>query len=65
MNYHAHIFCFEGKNSLISYLMSEGLAMKMNAEGESYLNGFSYFKVDVILTQKGFKEYDKVVEAVF
>jgi len=45
--------------------MSEGLIMKMNAEGSSYLNGFSYFKVEIILTKKGFEEYERVVEAVF
>ena len=37
----------------------------MGAEGSSYLNGFSYFGVDVVLTQKGYENYETVIEAVF
>jgi len=65
MDYLSHLFGYEGENSLSSYLVSEGLAITMGAEGQSYLNGYSYFGVDIVLTKKGFKEYDKVIEAVF
>jgi len=33
MDYLAHLISYEGENSLSSYLMSEGLAITMGAEG--------------------------------
>ena len=66
LRYHSHLFGHEGENSLLSYLISEGLALELSASHEHELNGaFSNLNVDVSLTKKGIAEYERVIEAVF
>jgi secreted Zn-dependent insulinase-like peptidase len=50
MIYHTYMFDYEGENSIVSYLKDEGLIHALNAGGSSFLNGFSFFGVDMILT---------------
>lgn len=66
LRYHSHLFGHEGENSLLSYLIAEGLALELSASHDHELNGaFSNFNVDISLTKKGLEQYERVVEAVF
>jgi len=65
LNYFSHLFGHEGENSLLSYLVSEGLALELMSSPGHNLWGFSDFSVDITLTKKGLQNYQKVVEAFF
>jgi insulysin len=66
LRYHSHLFGHEGENSLLSYLIAEGLALELGASHDHELNGaFSNFNVDITLTKKGLENYEKVIESVF
>lgn len=65
LNYFSHLFGHEGENSLLSYLISEGLALGLEAGGDHELSSFSNFMVNITLTKKGLKNYEQVIEAVF
>ena len=53
MNYFSHLFGHEGENSLLSYLISEGLALELSAGGDHELWAFSTFLIEITLTKKG------------
>jgi len=65
LGYYSFLFGHEGENSLLSYLISEGLANDITAGVDHELWNFSTFYVEVGLTRKGLGLYEKVVEAVF
>lgn len=65
MKYHSHLFGHEGENSLLSYLIAEGLALELTSGYDHELWNFSNFYVDITLTRKGLENVDKVTEAVF
>jgi insulysin len=66
LRYHSHLFGHEGENSLLSFLIAEGLALELSASHDHKLNGaFSNFNVDISLTKKGLQQYERVIEAVF
>lgn len=66
LKYHSHLFGHEGQNSLLSYLIAEGLALELSSSHDHELNGaFSNLNVDITLTKKGLAEYGRVIEAVF
>lgn len=55
---------YEGQGSLLSWLQKEGLATKLGAsqDSESFAGTFN---ISIDLTDKGVKEYDRVIEAFF
>lgn len=57
LSYLSHLFGHEGKNSLLSWLKKEGLAMGLSAGGSHMLNCMSNFSVNVSLTKKGLENY--------
>lgn len=65
MKYHSNLFGHEGENSLLSYLISEGLALELSSSYDHELYHFSTFSVDITLTKKGIENVEKVIEAVF
>lgn len=65
LGYFAFLFGHEGKNSLLSYLKSEGLANELSAGGDHELWSYSNFYIDISLTKKGLQNYEQVIEAVF
>jgi insulysin len=66
LRYHSHLFGHEGENSLLSFLIAEGLALELSASHDHELNGaFSNFNVDITLTRHGLANYERVLEAVF
>ena len=65
MRYHSHLFGHEGENSLLSWLISEGLALELCASSDHNLWSTTNFDVDITLTKKGLAEYERVIEAVF
>ena len=66
LRYHSHLFGHEVENSLLSYLIAEGLALELTASHDHELNGaFSNLNIDISLTKKGLAEYERVIEAVF
>ena len=65
LNYFSHLYGHEGENSLLSYLISEGLALELSAGGDHELWAISTFRIEIVLTKKGLENYEKVVEACF
>ena len=65
LRYLSHLFGHEGENSLLSYLISEGLALELGSSFDHELWSFSTFSVDITLTKKGLENYDKVIESIF
>jgi insulysin len=59
------LFGHEGENSLLSYLISEGLALELSSSCDHELWSFSTFSVDITLTKKGLENHEKVIEALF
>ena len=65
LKYFAHLFGHEGSNSLLSYLIKEGLALELASDGSYNLKCFMSFEVEITLTTKGYREYERVILAVF
>ena len=63
--YFSHLFGHEGQNSLLSYLIKEGLAMNLAAGVDHEQGVFSNFYIKIGLTQKGLKDTNHVLAAVF
>ena len=55
----------EGKNSLLSYLIDEGLALELNAGSSNEINLFTKMQVSIKLTKKGLEMYRDVCEILF
>ena len=53
LGYLAHLFGHEGENSLLSYLIAEGLALGLESSHNHVLNCASSFMIDVTLTKRG------------
>lgn len=65
LKYFFELFGHEGQNSILSYLKSEGLATFLQVSKKGIIKSFTKFELTIELTPKGFKNYQKVVEAVF
>lgn len=65
LKYHSHLFGHEGENSLLSYLISEGMALELSSGYDHELWAISNFYIDITLTRKGLENVEKVIEAVF
>lgn len=59
--YVAHILGHEGKGSLLSYLISEGLANSLSAGGNDSFDCYSDFEINIGLTDKGFDNIERVI----
>lgn len=55
----------EGKNSLLSFLKDEGLALELEASDYIHANLFTEISINIKLTKKGLAEHDKVTRIVF
>jgi insulysin len=65
LSYHSNLFGHEGENSLLSYLIEQGLALELGCSYDHDLWCFTNFNVDITLTKKGLLEYERIIEAVF
>lgn len=65
LKYFTHIFGHEGQNSLLSILISKGLALTLESEGTHELHSFSTFQIEITLTKKGLENWEQVVEDTF
>lgn len=63
--YYSHLFGHEGKNSLLSLLIEEGLALELSAGPSSEMKLFTEFKITVSLTKEGLARYKDVIAFVF
>ena len=64
--YLSHVFGHEGPNSLMSQLVKDALATGLTAGSSSRLNqSFDIFTVTISLTDKGEKDYQRVMELVY
>jgi insulysin len=59
------LFGHEGPNSLLSFLISEGLALELCSSSDHELWALSTFSIDITLSKKGLENYERVVEAVY
>jgi insulysin len=56
---------FEGKGSLLSKLKEEGLVLGLSAGGGSSHPDINSFGINISLTEKGLKEYERILSLVF
>jgi insulysin len=56
---------YEGKGSLLSKLKEEGLVLGLSAGGGSSHPNINSFGINISLTEKGLKEYERILELVF
>lgn len=63
--YVSHLFGHEGKNSLLSTLIDEGLALELSSGPSNEMKLFTKFSVSISLTKEGVKRYKDVVAYVF
>lgn len=63
--YHSHILGHEGKGSLLSNLMKDGLATSTSTFVDHVLSSYSNFYLDIHLTDKGIEQYEEVVKRVW
>jgi secreted Zn-dependent insulinase-like peptidase len=43
----SHLIGHEGKNTLLSFLKSEDLALELSASGDHSLGGISFFEIEI------------------
>lgn len=63
--YLGHLLGHEGKNSILSMLKAEGLALELSAGCHYTYPDFSFFEVSIDLTDKGMEQYEAVLEIVY
>ena len=63
--YVSNLMGHEGKNSLLSFLIDEGLALSLSAGHMNEKGMFSRFLVSITLTEKGLENYEEVCRIVF
>ena len=65
-SYLSHLLGHEGTNSILSMLKDEGLGLELTAAGDWYsYEDYCLFMVLIDLTEKGMREYERVMEIVF
>ena len=65
-HYLSHVFGHEGPNSLLSELIRASLATGLSAGSSARLNqSFDIFSITISLTDKGEKDYKRVMELVY
>lgn len=62
--YVSYILGNEGKGSLLSFLIAEGLATSLSAGGADSFDCYSEFEVSVSLTDKGVQNINEVIRYV-
>ena len=65
LQYIADMVGYEGQGSLLSYLKQEGLAETLGAATSVDLQDQAVFKVQMMLTPKGMKKQDRIIESFF
>ena len=65
IKYISHLLGHEGPNSLLSYLMDEGLATALSSSYHPEREMFSIVSVTIDLTKKGLENYKQVCSIVF
>ncbi len=56
---------YEGKGSLLSRLKEEGLVLSLSAGGGSSHPDINSFGINISLTEKGLKDYERILELIF
>ena len=56
---------YEGKGSLLSKLKEEGLVLSLSAGGGNSHPDINSFSINISLTQKGLKEYERILQLIF
>jgi insulysin len=56
---------YEGKGSLLSKLKEEGLVLSLSAGGGSSHPDINSFGINISLTEKGLKDYERILELIF
>lgn len=64
-NYVSHLLGHEGEGSVFAILKKQGWATSLVSGASSTAKEFDLFKIDIDLTEEGFKNREKVVETVF
>ncbi|CAI2381562.1 unnamed protein product [Moneuplotes crassus] len=60
----SHVIGHEGENSLLSYLIEDDLATSCYAYCDHEISSFTYMCLNLTLTDKGFENYERVIEIV-
>lgn len=64
-HYISHLVGHEGEGSLLSYLKKNDWTDDLSCGGYTICPGSGSFTINMALTEKGLKDYEKVVEATF
>lgn len=64
LSYFSHLIGHESKNSILAFLIEEGLATEISAGGSDFKDYFSQFTISINLTKKGLNEWDKIVMVI-
>ena len=64
-HYLGHLIGHEGPGSLLSFLKAEGWVNSLVGGQRTGVKGFSFFVVNVELTEEGIKHVNNIVTAVF
>jgi len=64
-SYISHLVGHEGENSLLSYLIDEGLALGLTSSHSTDLRLFTKFNISITLTKKGLADHKQVCRIVF
>ncbi|CAI2365515.1 unnamed protein product [Moneuplotes crassus] len=64
-SYISHVLGHEGKDSLLSFLIQEGLVTELVAGNNHILEACDEFSISISLTQKGEEEVEKVIKIIF
>ena len=65
LKYFEHILSNGSENSLLSYLISEGLAIGIDCFQDTILNSFQKLTIEISVTSKGIAKYEQVIETTF
>ena len=63
-SYISFLLGHEGENSLLSYLIDEGLALELSAGSNNEMDLFSTIEITIKLTKKGLENHRDVIEIV-
>jgi insulysin len=55
----------EGKNSLLSYLKAEDLAVELCTDLDHNMSSLTFLEIEITLTKHGLQNYERVAEAAF
>jgi len=61
----AHLIGHEGGGSILAELKKKGWALELSAGLQGGANGFSFFKINIDMTDQGLENYEAIIRIIF